>query len=97
MKKLEVIDKCLEKIFESAELNFYTIFITSSFGNVEQMLDDEGKIKTTNSLNNVPLIISDTKLKLQDGALADIAPTILYYMDISIPASMRDSKVLIEE
>ena len=96
-EKLEAIDKCLEKIFECAELNFYTIFITSPFGNVEQMIDDEGKIKTTNSLNDVPLIVSDPKLKLLSGTLTDIAPTILSYMDISIPSSMKDSKILIEE
>ncbi len=97
VEKLEVIDKCLEKIFECADLNFYTIFLTSPFGNVEQMLDDDGKIKTTNTTNDVPLIINDTKLKLIDGSLRDIAPTILSFMDISIPEEMKDSKVLIEE
>ena len=61
------------------------------------MIDDEGKIKTTNSLNDVPLIVSDPKLKLLSGTLTDIAPTILSYMDISIPSSMKDSKILIEE
>ncbi len=93
---LEFFDECLGRILESALLNFYTVFITSSHGNVEKMIDEEGKSVTVNTTNLVPFIITDKKVKLADGALTDVAPTILSYMDIGIPESMKISKVLIQ-
>ncbi len=97
VKILEFLDECIGKIMESASLNFYTVVITSSHGNAEEMKNEEGNILTTHTLNKVPFIITDSKLSLIDGALTDIAPTILKYMDISIPESMIESKILIEE
>ena len=61
------------------------------------MIDEERHIRTTHTANKTPLIIRENKIELKDGALPDIAPTILNYMDLSIPESMRDSKILIEQ
>lgn len=96
VKMLEFIDECLARIMESASLNFYTIFLTSTHGNVEEMLKDEDRTSTVNTTNKVPLIITDEKVSLNNGALTDIAPSILSYMDISIPEAMN-GKVLIKE
>ncbi len=92
---LEFLDECIGKIIESAELNFYTVFITSTHGNVEDMIVD-GNQSTTNTVNKVPFILCDSKLELVNGSLNDVAPTILKYMDISIPEEMKNSKVLIK-
>lgn len=97
VKMLEFIDECIGKIMESASLNFYTVIITSTHGNVEEMLDSEGKPTTMHTTNKVPFIMTDPKVKLKGGSLSDIAPTILSYMDISVPESMKDSKILIED
>ena len=96
IRSLEFIDECLGRIIESGSLNFYTIILTSTHGNVEEMLREEDKMSTVNTSNKVPFIITDPKLSLQEGALTDVAPTILSYMDISIPESMS-GKVLIKE
>ena len=93
---LEFIDDCLGRILESASLNFYTVIVTSSHGNVEDMFTQENKTSTVNTTNKVPFIINDEKLGLSNGTLTDIAPTILSYMDISIPEAMN-GKVLIKE
>lgn len=97
VKSLEIIDECLGKIIESAELNFYTVVILSCFGSVESMIDEDEKAVTTHTTNKVPFIITDSKIKLADGALCDVAPTLLSYMDIGIPESMKESNVLIKE
>jgi len=94
---LEFVDECIGKIIECAELNFYTIIILSTHGNVESMLDEEEKIKTINTNNKVPFIMTDKQLELVEGSLTGIAPTILSYMDIAIPESMKNSKLLIKE
>lgn len=93
---LEFLDECLGRIMESASLNFYTVFIVSTHGNVEEMTIEDGKSSTTHTTNKVPLIVTDAKKSLENGTLCDVAPTILSYMDISIPGSMRESKVLIK-
>lgn len=97
IKTLEFLDECLGKILESASLNFYTIFITSTHGNVEEMVYEDGKISTTHTTNKVPFIITDTKKSLENGKLTDVAPTILSYMDISIPETMKESKILLKD
>jgi bisphosphoglycerate-independent phosphoglycerate mutase (AlkP superfamily) len=61
------------------------------------MLGEENKTTTTDTNSPVPFIVTDSKLKLTDGALTGVAPTILKYMDISIPESMRESKILIKD
>ena len=97
VKMLEFIDDCLGRIVSSAELNFYTIVLSSAYGCIESMLDEDGKKTTTNTTNKVPLVITDNHIDLEDGSLRDLAPTILSYMDISIPESMRDANILIKE
>ena len=95
VKVLELIDECLGRILESASLNFYTIIITSTHGNVEAMGEPDAVI-TANTTNKVPFIMLDNKVDLVNGCLTDVAPTILSYVDISIPESMKTSKVLIK-
>lgn len=96
IKTLEFFDQCLGRILESASMNFYTVFIVSTHGNVEEMKGEGGEVVTTNTTNKVPLIITDAKVSLKSGSLADFAPTLLKYMDISVPDSMKDSKILVD-
>ena len=81
---------------EYAEENFYTVVITADHGNADYMYDDKGTIITTHSTSPVPFIITDKKLKLKDGSITNIAPTLLKYMDIKIPDEMKDSDILID-
>lgn len=97
IEALEYVDACLGKLIESAENNFYTVFLLADHGNSDYMLDEEGNPVTTHSLSKVPFIITNQDIKLKDGSLPDVAPTILSYMDIAIPEEMKNSKVLFEE
>ena len=89
------LDACLEKILEAAEDNFYTVILTADHGNADTMINPDGSICTTHSLAKVPFIIGDKKVELEkDGTLANIAPTILDYMDISIPIQMEEESLI---
>ena len=81
IKALESIDSCLGTILEYANENFYTLCLTADHGNADLMFDENNKIITTHSTYPVPFIITDKKLKLKDGAITSIAPTLLKYMD----------------
>lgn len=90
------VDLCLNKIIEKAADNFYNVVIVSDHGNVEHMIDEDGKINVENTSNLVPFIICDSKIQLkEEGTLVNVAPTILDYMDIAIPKEMEDSESLI--
>ena len=96
VKSVITVDMCLGKIIEEAENNFYKVIITADHGNVDKMLDDNNNIVTTHTTAKVPFIITDNNITLKkEGDLTNIAPTILEYMDITVPKEMKDSESLI--
>ena len=98
IKALQVLDSCLGKLIEAAEENFYTIFLLADHGNADIMIDDNENIVTTHTMSKIPFIITDKKVKIrEDGNLSNVAPTILKYMDISLPHEMKETKDLFVE
>lgn len=85
---VETVDACIEKILENISLEEYTLIVTADHGNCETMKNKDGSINTSHTTNKVPFIITDKTLKLKDGKLSDIAPTILYLMGLDIPKEM---------
>ena len=85
---VETVDACIQKILDNISLDEYTLIITSDHGNCEVMKNKDGSINTSHTTNRVPFIVTDKKLKLMDGKLSDIAPTILYLMGKEIPKEM---------
>lgn len=85
---VETVDACIEKILENISLEEYKVIITADHGNCEVMRNKDGSINTSHTMNKVPFIVTDKTLKLKDGKLSDIAPTILYLMDKEAPKEM---------
>ena len=95
VKACETVDICLKDIVESSINNNYSIIIIADHGNSDVMKNNDGSPNTAHSTNPVPIIVIDSKTdKVNDGILADIAPTILNIMDIDIPEKMS-GKILI--
>ena len=93
---IEFEDEYLKKIIEAANLNFYTVIIVSTHGNLEEMYTKENEKKAGYTTNMVPFMILDDNLTLLDESLANIAPTILDYMDIKVPESIQKNRSLIK-
>ena len=97
IKACEAIDKqlaLLEKIM--LEKNG-AMLISADHGNIECMRDENHHPHTSHTTNPVPFIfISNNidKVQLSDGALSDIAPTVLHLMNISQPAEMTGKNLL---
>ncbi len=75
------------------------MIITADHGNVECMVDENYQPHTSHTTNPVPFILISQNPKnyhLQDGALNDIAPTVLALMEIAKPSEM-DGKNLIQK
>ena len=88
VKALETIDTCIGKIYEKIQSLNGTLVITADHGNSDYMKDEEGNIITSHSLSPVPFLITKQNITLNNGKLADIAPTILYILGLTIPKEM---------
>jgi len=90
IKAVETVDTCVSRIIPLALSKGYTIFLTADHGNSDYMINEDGSPNTAHTLNPVPLFLisEDYRGKLNPGKLGDIAPTILSYMGITIPAAM---------
>jgi len=65
------------------------------------MLNEEGKPKTSHTLNKVPFVMANApegwSLKKQDGVLGDVAPTILDVMGVDQPKEMTGTSLLLRK
>lgn len=95
IKACEAVDKCVEDVVASALKNDYTTIIIADHGNCETMINPDGTPNTSHTTNPVPVILVDKELKhIDDGILADIAPTILKLMGIEKPAVMTRNSLI---
>ncbi len=101
IKAIEIIDKCLGKVTKSVSKVGGEIIITADHGNAEQLRSyDTEKIKshsyTAHTQNPVPVIYigRDAEFRPNGGALSDIAPTMLYLMELDIPKEMTGKTLL---
>lgn len=90
IKAVETVDACVAKIVPLALEQGYGIFLTADHGNADYLINEDGTPNTAHTLNPVPLFLISTDFKgtLKPGKLGDLAPTILTYMGITIPAEM---------
>jgi 2,3-bisphosphoglycerate-independent phosphoglycerate mutase len=95
VKAVKTTDKCLSRLVPIAQKNDYTIIITADHGNAEQKLYSDGSVCTAHTTNDVPFILvsEDKNLKLKNGALYNIAPTILKIMNVKKPREMGEGLV----
>lgn len=95
IKAVEAVDNCLSTMINKLDLNEYTLFITADHGNCEVMENDDGSINTNHTTNKVMLIITDKTIKLKEGKLSNIAPTILDIMNIEKPKEINENSLIL--
>jgi 2,3-bisphosphoglycerate-independent phosphoglycerate mutase len=96
IKAVEVIDECLGRVLAAAKEEGMVVFITADHGNAEIMLDPStGQPHTAHTTDPVPFIIVHKNARVRDaGILADVAPTVLDFMGIEIPAEMTGKSLI---
>lgn len=94
IKAVEAVDKELGIIIDKAKENGYSIILTSDHGNCEMMRDKDGNTLTNHTVGDVYCFIIDDNVKeVKEGALNNIAPTILKLMNIDIPNQMDNTLI----
>ena len=94
VKAVETVDTCVAKVVQATSDMGGITLITADHGNADIMMDEEGKPFTAHTTNPVPFCIIGADVRLRDGRLSDIAPTMLDLMGLNKPAEM-DGKTLI--
>ena len=91
-KACHVVDECVGKIAEACKKNNIIMLLTADHGNSEVMVNaDTAKPQTAHTTNKVPFVLINAPKDMQlkdDGALCNIAPTVLQLMGIPKPAEM---------
>ncbi|MBQ7882257.1 MAG: 2,3-bisphosphoglycerate-independent phosphoglycerate mutase [Treponema sp.] len=96
---IEAVDKCVGTIAEEMLKIDGTILMTADHGNAEQMVDYKtGDPHTAHTTNPVPLVLisNNKEIKIKEGKLADLAPTILELMNLEKPEEMTGESLLIK-
>ncbi len=89
-KAVKAVDECVKDTVEAAKAADYEVIIIADHGNADNAINADGTPNTAHSLNPVPCIyVTERKdAHVEDGRLADVAPTILKIMGIAQPSEM---------
>ena len=95
---VKAVDQCVSEVVEAAKATDYEVIIIADHGNADNALNPDGSANTAHSLNPVPFIYvtANKSAKVQNGVLADVAPSILHIMGLKQPAEMT-GKCLISD
>lgn len=89
---ITALDKCAYAIALASLMAGGDLIITADHGNAETMLDEKGNKITSHTTNPVPIWLVSEKykdVKLSDGKLCNVAPTVLKLLNIEIPPTME--------
>ena len=93
---VETVDRCVGQVVKATSEMGGIALITADHGNSEQMFQDDGvSPMTAHTTNPVPFCIVGASVRLRDGILADIAPTMLDLMGLEKPAEMNGKTLIV--
>ena len=91
---VEDMDICITKIYNKIQELNGTLIIIADHGNSDMMWDENKLPVTSHTTNPVPCIITKEGIELNNGKLADIAPTMLELLGLPIPAEMTGTSLI---
>ena len=98
VKAVEAVDAAVNEVVTAALKAGGCVFLTADHGNAEKMKNPDGTPFTAHTTNVVPFVVigcGDVKLR-EDGCLADIAPTMLPYIGLPVPAEMTGKSIIVD-
>ena len=94
-KAVKTVDDSVNKVVTTAVEYGYSVMIIADHGNADNAVNTDGSPNTAHSLNPVPCIVIDKDTEqVENGRLADVAPSLLKMMNLEIPYDMT-GKVLV--
>ena len=95
-KAVKAIDQCVKEVVTAANETGYETIIIADHGNADNAINPDGTPNTAHSLNPVPFIyVTENKnAKVENGVLADVAPSILHIIGLAQPAEMTGKDLI---
>ena len=95
-KAVKAIDECVKDTVEAAKANDYEVIIIADHGNADHALNEDGTPNTAHSLNPVPFVYvtANKDAKVENGVLADVAPSILHILGMKQPTEMTGKDLI---
>lgn len=95
-KAVKAVDQCVNEVVETAKATGYETIIIADHGNADNAINADGTPNTAHSLNPVPFIyVTENKhARVENGILADVAPSILHIMGLEQPAEMTGKNLI---
>ena len=95
-KAVKAVDQCVNEVITTALDTDYEAIIIADHGNADHALNADSTPNTAHSLNPVPFIYvtKNTAAKVEDGILADVAPSILHIMGLEQPEEMTGKNLI---
>lgn len=97
-KAVMAIDECVEATVEAAKAADYEVIIIADHGNADHAVNEDGTPNTAHSLNPVPFVYvtANANARVENGRLADVAPSILQIMGLEQPADMTGRGLIVK-
>ena len=93
VKAVEAVDACVGRVIGALRKAGGTALITADHGNAECM-EENGVPFTQHTTGQVPVLLVDGGDRISDGALCDLAPTMLKLLGLSQPAEMTGKSLV---
>lgn len=95
-KAVKAVDECVKETVEAAKETGYEVIIIADHGNADNAVNADGTPNTAHSLNPVPCVyVTENKAaRIENGILADVAPTILKIMGMDAPKEMTGNVLI---
>ncbi len=95
-KAVRAVDTCVSEVVEAAKATDYEVIIIADHGNADNAINPDGTVNTAHSLNPVPFIYvtANKHARVENGVLADVAPSILHIMGLEQPREMTGKNLI---
>ncbi|MFT5858556.1 MAG: 2,3-bisphosphoglycerate-independent phosphoglycerate mutase [Flavobacteriaceae bacterium] len=92
---VETVDRCLKDVVTTGLENGYEFIVIADHGNADYAINPDGSPNTAHSLNPVPVIlVTEEDVQLNNGVLADVAPSLLDRLGIDHPSEMTGKSLI---
>ena len=95
-KAVETVDTCTKDVVEAILSIGGVAIVLADHGNAEKMRDEFGHPHTAHTTNLVPVVITKKGIKVNTGALCDVAPTMLDLLGVKQPKEMTGKSLIIK-
>ena len=97
LQAASTISRYVDQVAHYAKEHGYLVAVTADHGNIEKLYGKEGKPHVAHTTNLVPFVVLDPQnrpMKLRDGRVGDVAPTVLQVLGIPQPAEMTGRSLI---